>query len=90
MRAAIVSVLTVMSVTSSFAEDPVHHRYGPDDRYAGCLFGDIVPLVRRGYSRQKALSVASHRCQPLSDGLTKRQVQDAADYVNFSIDMMER
>ena len=90
MRLAIVSVLSLMSVSSSLADDPVHHRYGPDDRYAGCLFGDIVPLVRRGYSRPKALAIASRRCQSLSTGLTKREVQDAADYVNFSIDMMER
>lgn len=88
MRAAIVLVVVSATVIPGFAQD-APHRFSQNDRYAGCLFGDMVPLLRRGYSRDGALAIASRRCEAMSVGLSKRQVEDAADFVNFSIDVME-
>ena len=69
--------------------DPAGHSYSREERYAGCLFGDTVPLLRRGYERNRALSIASWNCASLSTELSAREIQKVSDFVNFSIDMLE-
>ena len=64
------------------------HAYSKEERYAGCLFGDTVPLLRKGYDRNKALSIASWECEALSKSLSERQIRDVSDFVNLSIDAL--
>lgn len=89
MRASIAFALGLVTSTASFAEDGAHI-YTKEERYAGCLFGDTVPLLRKGYARKKALSIAFWKCEPLSKGFSERQIRDISAYVNFSIDALEQ
>ena len=80
-------VLAALSGGPAAATDRVYSR---EERFAGCLFGDTVPLLRRGYSRDRALSIASVKCEALSVGMTEHEIADVSDYVNASIDALER
>ena len=80
----------VLAALAGRAAAATEHVYSREERFAGCLFGDTVPLLRRGYSRDRALSIASVKCEALSIGMTEHQISDVADYVNASIDALER
>lgn len=90
MRRVAFPILLAASSLSPCGVQSAPHSYSVEERYAGCLFGDMVPLLRRGYSRDGAMATASRRCESLSAGMTRHQVENAADFVNFSIDLMER
>ena len=87
MRASIAVALGLATSTASLAGEP--HVYTQEEQYAGCLFGDTVPLLRKGYARDRALSIASWKCEGLSKGFSEHQIHEISDYVNASIDALE-
>ena len=87
MRTSIAFAIGLAASSASLAGD-AGHVYTKEERYAGCLFGDIVPMLRKGYDRNRALSIASVRCESLSVGFTERQIRAISDYVNYSIDAL--
>ena len=89
MQGSIAFAVWLAAGSVCFAET-ADHSYTREERYAGCLFGDTVPLLRKGYERHRALSIASWHCAPLSKDLSAREIEKVGNFVNFSIDTMER
>ncbi len=66
------------------------HHYTQAERYAGCMFGETIPLMRRGTEREKALSIASDRCIGWSVGLSSSDIQDVDIELHRAIERTER
>lgn len=78
-----------------FAASPVAastapHRYTRAERYAGCMFGEVVPLMRRGTERERAIAAASDRCIAWSEGLSAGDVRDVDLQLHRAIEHFER
>lgn len=66
------------------------HHYTRAERYAGCLFGETIPLMRRGTDRERALSVASGRCVAWSEGLSPADVREVDADIHRALERFER
>ena len=66
------------------------HRYTRAERYAGCMFGETIPLMRRGTERERALSIASGRCVAWSEGLSAGDVHEVDIELHRAIERSER
>lgn len=66
------------------------HRYTKAERYAGCMFGETIPLMRRGTERERALSIASDRCIAWSEGLSASDIQEVDVQLHRAIERSER
>ena len=72
MRVA--AVLPFCLAIAASSEAATHH-YSASQRYAGCLFGEAVPLMRHGMDREHALAAASDRCIGWSTNLTAGDIR---------------
>ncbi len=66
------------------------HHYTQAERYAGCLFGETIPLMRRGTERERALSIASDRCIEWSIGLSSSDIRAVDLELHRAIERTER
>ena len=71
------------------AAAPTHH-YTEAQRYAGCLFGEAVPLMRHGMEKERALSAASDRCIGWSTHLSAGDIHEVDVDVHHAIEDVER
>ena len=83
MRVA--TALSLAMIVAAPAEAGTHH-YTAAQRYAGCLFGEAVPLIRRGTDRERALSAASDRCIGWSTHLSAGDIRDVDVEVHQAIE----
>ena len=77
-------------VGSSAHTSAVAHGYTRADRYAGCMFGETIPLMRRGNGPEHALSIASERCIAWSQGLTASDIRAVDVTLHSAIERLER
>ena len=87
MRATAALALLCLASTASAA---AAHRYTPAERYEGCMFGETIPLMRRGTDRERALTIASDRCVAWSVGLTPSDIQQVDIDLHRELDRSER
>ena len=66
------------------------HRYTRAERYAGCMFGETIPLMRRGTERERALSIASDRCIAFSEGLSASDIREVDVELHRAIERSEK
>ncbi len=66
------------------------HTYTRAERYAGCMFGETIPLMRRGTEREKALSIAADRCIAWSEGLSTSDIEEVDIQLHRAIERSER
>ena len=66
------------------------HHYTRAERYAGCMFGETIPLMRRGTERERALSIASDRCIAWSEGLSSGDIGEVDIELHRAIERSER
>ena len=66
------------------------HHYTRAERYAGCMFGETIPLMRRGTERERALSIASDRCIAWSEGLSAGDIGEVDVELHRAIERSER
>ena len=72
------------------AAGAVTHHYTRAERYAGCMFGETIPLMRRGTERERALSIASDRCIAWSEGLSPSDIREVDLQLHRAIERSER
>ena len=89
MRFPVVIVLLGLLGTLGGAAAAAHH-YTQAERYAGCMFGETIPLMRRGNGREHALSVASERCIAWSQGLSAGDIRAVDVTLHSAIERLER
>ncbi len=89
MRVLVAFSLAIV-VGSSGHASAVTHSYTHADRYAGCMFGETIPLMRRGNGREHALSIASDRCIAWSQGLSATDIRDVDVTLHSAIERLER
>ena len=83
--------LSLAIVVGSSGQAPAAtHGYTHADRYAGCMFGETIPLMRRGNGREHALSIASDRCIAWSQGLSAADIRDVDVTLHSAIERLER
>ena len=70
--------------------DAATHRYTRAERYAGCMFGETIPLMRRGTERERALVIASGRCFAWSVGLSAGDIREVDIELHRAIERSER
>ena len=66
------------------------HHYTQAQRYAGCLFGEAIPLMRHGTARERAIAAASERCIGWSTDLSAADIRDVDVEVHRAIEDAER
>ncbi len=66
------------------------HRYTQAERYAGCMFGETIPLMRRGTERERALAIASDRCIAWSEGLSASDIHEVDIELHRALERSER
>ena len=66
------------------------HRYTRAERYAGCMFGETIPLMRRGTERERALTIASNRCIAWSEGLSASDIREVDVELHLAIERSEK
>ena len=66
------------------------HRYTRAERYAGCMFGETIPLMRRGTERERALAIASDRCIAFSEGLSAGDIREVDVELHRAIERSEK
>lgn len=66
------------------------HRYTRAERYAGCMFGETIPLMRRGTERERALAIASDRCIAFSEGLSAGDIREVDIELHRAIERSEK
>ncbi len=66
------------------------HRYTRAERYAGCMFGETIPLMRRGTERERALAIASDRCIAWSEGLSASDIHEVDIELHRALERSER
>ena len=89
MRVLVVISLAFL-VSSSAYTLAAGHSYSHADRYAGCMFGETIPLMRRGTAREHALSIASDRCMAWSQGLSAGDIRTVDVTLHSAIEKLER
>lgn len=82
--------LSIAWIAAAGHAEAAAHRYTPAERYAGCLFGETIPLMRRGTERERALSVASDRCIAWSEGLSESDIREVDLQLHRAIERSER
>ena len=87
-RAVALSLLSIAGMLGT-AGAAAHH-YTRAERYEGCIFGEAIPLMRRGTDRERALSIASDRCIAFSEGLSASDVQQIDRDLHRAIERSER
>jgi hypothetical protein len=70
--------------------DAASHRYTRAERYEGCMFGETIPLMRRGTERERALSIASDRCVTWSEGLSTTEIEQVDVDLHRALERFER
>ena len=83
------AALSFALVAATPAAASTHH-YTEAQRYAGCLFGEAVPLMRHGMDRERALSAASDRCIGWSTHLSAGDIRTVDIEVHHAIEDVER
>ena len=89
MRLLVAIVLCCFAV-SAVAASTAAHRYTRAERYAGCMFGEIIPLMRRGTERERAIAMAADRCIGWSEGLSAADVRELDVQLHRAIERVER
>lgn len=83
--------LALLGLVGSFGgADAATHRYTRAERYAGCMFGETIPLMRRGTEREHALAIASDRCVAWSEGLSAGDIREVDIELHRAIERSER
>lgn len=90
MRLLVAVPLAWLAGSAIAAQAAGPHRYTRAERYAGCMFGETIPLMRRGTERERALSIASDRCLAWSEGLSASAVHDVDVELHLAIEGLER
>ena len=54
------------------------------------MFGETIPLMRRGNGREHALSIASERCLAWSHGLSPTAIRAVDVTLHSAIERLER
>ncbi len=89
MRLPVALALLGLAVAPGWA-DAATHRYTRAERYAGCMFGETIPLMRRGTERERALVIASDRCIAWSEGLSASDIREVDIELHRAIERSER
>ena len=89
MRIPVALALIGLAVTLGDAHAAAH-RYTRAERYAGCMFGETIPLMRRGTERERALTIASDRCIAWSEGLSASDIGEVDIELHRAIERSER
>ena len=89
MRVKVALSLAIVVGSSAHTSAAVHG-YSHADRYAGCMFGETIPLMRRGNGREHALSIASERCIAWSQGLSAVDIRAVDATLHAAIERLER
>lgn len=89
MRLPVAFALLALAGTQDGAR-AAPHRYTPAERYAGCMFGETIPLMRRGTERERALAIASDRCIAWSEGLSAADIREVDLELHRAIERSER
>ena len=89
MRLPVVFALLALVGTLGGASAATH-RYTRAERYAGCMFGETIPLMRRGTERERALAIASDRCIAWSEGLSASDIREVDVELHRAIERSER
>ena len=89
MRSLVALSLVWLVGSGSCARAAPHH-YTRAERYAGCMFGETIPLMRRGTARERALAIASDRCLGWSEGLSAGAIHDIDVELPRAIERTER
>lgn len=89
MRPAVALSLIGMAVSLGGATAATH-LYSRAERYAGCMFGETIPLMRRGTERERALATASDRCIAWSEGLSAADIREVDIELHRAIERAER
>lgn len=83
--------IALIGLAASFGEaGAATHRYTRAERYAGCMFGETIPLMRRGTERERALAIASDRCIAWSEGLSAGDMREVDIELHRAIERSER
>lgn len=84
------AALGLVGFLGSAAASPTAHRYSRAERYAGCMFGETIPLMRRGTERERALTIASDRCIAWSEGLSASDIREVDLELHIAIERSEK
>ena len=87
---SLVALSLVWLVGSCAAARAATHHYTRAERYAGCMYGETIPLMRRGTPRERALAMASDRCVGWSEGLSSSDIHDVDLELHRAIERTER
>lgn len=82
--------LSLVWLAAAPAAQAAPHHYTRAERYAGCMFGETIPLMRRGTERERALSIASDRCIAWSEGLSESDIREVDLQLHRAIERSER
>ncbi len=86
----IVACFSLLWFATAMAADAAPHGYTRAERYEGCMFGETIPLMRRGTSRERALTIASDRCVAWSEGLSTSDIQQVDIDLHSALERYER
>ena len=82
--------IAVLYLIDTLGSAAAAHRYTRAERYAGCMFGETIPLMRRGTERERALATASDRCIAWSEGLSAGDIGEVDVELHRAIERAER
>ncbi len=54
------------------------------------MFGEAIPLMRRGTERERALAIASDRCIAFSEGLSASDIREVDVELHRAIELSEK
>ena len=54
------------------------------------MFGETIPLMRRGTERERALTIASNRCIAWSEGLSASDIREVDVELHLAIERSEK
>ena len=89
MRLTVALALPCLVGSLGWAAAATHH-YTRAERYAGCMFGETIPLMRRGTERERALVIASDRCIAFSEGLSAGDIREVDVELHRAIERSEK
>ena len=82
--------IAVLTFVGTLGGAAAAHHYTRAERYAGCMFGETIPLMRRGTERERALATASDRCIAWSEGLSAGDIGEVDVELHRAIERAER
>ena len=60
--------------------------FNKSDIYAGCVFGNAIPLMHQGIDETKANAEAQEMCAGKAVGIEGDELEGLSDYINLVLD----